>query len=47
MVDFPAPLGPTKPVTCPGWTVNDIPSRAMVGPKRLRKPLTTMVASLM
>ena len=23
VVDFPAPFGPRKPVTCPGRTVND------------------------
>jgi hypothetical protein len=41
---FPAPLGPTNPVTWPGWTVKDIPSRASVAPNRLRSPLTAMVA---
>ena len=46
VVDLPAPFGPTNPVTCPGWTVNDIPSRASVGPNRLRSPLTSMVALL-
>src|SRR4029077_21202283 len=46
VVDFPAPFGPTKPVTWPGWTVNVIPSRASVGPKRLRTPVTSMVASM-
>jgi hypothetical protein len=47
VVDWPAPLGPTKPVTWPGWTVNVIPSRATVGPNRLRRPLTSMVASML
>ena len=28
VVDLPAPFGPTKPVTWPGWTVNVIPSSA-------------------
>src|SRR5215472_18765792 len=46
VVDFPAPLGPTKPVTCPGSTVNDIPSSATAGPNLLRKPLTSIVASM-
>ena len=47
VVDCPAPFGPTKPVTWPGWTVNVIPSRATVGPNRLRRPLTSMVASML
>src|SRR3984885_10632361 len=47
VVDFPAPLGRTKPVTWPGETVNVIPSSASVGPNRLRSPDTSMVASLM
>ena len=45
VVDLPAPLGPTNPVTRPGRTVKDIPSSATVGPKRLRSPLTSMVTS--
>ena len=36
VVDLPAPLGPTNPVTSPGWTVNDRPSTATVPPYRLR-----------
>src|ERR1039458_4442270 len=46
VVDFPAPFGPTKPVTWPGWTVKDIPSSADADPKRLRRPLTSIVASI-
>ncbi len=46
VVDLPAPFGPTNPVTWPGWTVNVIPSRAMTGPNRLRRPLTSIVASM-
>ena len=46
VVLLPAPLGPTNPVTWPGRTVNDIPSKARCGPKRLRRPLTTMVLSV-
>ena len=46
VVDLPAPLGPTNPVTCPALTVNDIPSSAMVRPNRLRSPATSMVASM-
>jgi hypothetical protein len=47
VVDLPAPLGPTKPVTCPGVTVNVIASSASVAPNRLRSPATSMVAWLM
>jgi len=43
VVDLPAPFGPTNPVTSPGATVNVIPSRACVGPKRLRRPVTSIV----
>src|SRR4051812_5546528 len=46
VVDLPAPFGPTKPVTCPGRTVNDSPSRATVDPNRLRSPATSMLASM-
>src|ERR1700689_3924886 len=46
LVDFPAPFGPTKPVTWPGSTVNVIPSSASVGPNRLRSPVTSIVASM-
>ena len=35
VVDLPAPLGPTNPVTLPGATVNDRPSRATACPNRL------------
>src|SRR5579864_7421641 len=47
VVDLPAPLGPTNPVTWPGWTVNVISSRATVGPNRLRRLLTSIVASML
>ena len=40
VVDLPAPFGPTNPVTCPGRTVNDMPSSASTGPNRLRSPRT-------
>ena len=46
VVDFPAPLGPTNPVTCPGCTVKDNPSSAIADPKRFRRPLTSMLASI-
>jgi len=32
VVDLPAPFGPRKPVTCPGRTVNETPSTAVVLP---------------
>ena len=38
VVDFPAPLGPTNPVTWPGRTVNVRSSTATVAPYRLRRP---------
>src|SRR5579859_4166370 len=46
VVDLPAPLGPTKPVTWPGATVNVMPSRAWAWPNRLRSPVTSIVASM-
>ena len=46
VVDLPAPLGPTKPVTLPGMTVKVMPSRASGRPNRLRTPVTSMLASL-
>src|SRR5579872_2610904 len=46
VVDLPAPFGPTKPVTWPGWTVNVIPSSACVEPNRLCSPSISMVASM-
>jgi len=32
VVDFPAPFGPRKPVTTPGWTVNVRSETAVVAP---------------
>ena len=32
VVDLPAPLGPRKPVTLPGCTVNEMPSTAVFVP---------------
>src|SRR5262249_6510774 len=46
VVDLPAPFGPTKPVTWPGRTVNDIPSSACPGRTRLRSPGFWTVASM-
>lgn len=42
VVDLPAPFGPTKPITRPGSTMKVMPSRARVGPKRLRGPATSI-----
>jgi hypothetical protein len=47
VVDLPAPFGPTKPVTWPGWTANDMPSSASVGPNHLRSPVTSIMACIM
>ena len=46
VVDFPAPLGPTRPVTRPGATVNDSRSTAVMAPYRLVRPSASMVASM-
>ena len=46
VVDLPAPLGPTKPVTWPPRTVKDRSSTAVVRPYRLCTPRTSMVASM-
>ena len=35
MLGLPAPFGPTKPVTLPGSTLNDMPSSASAGPEPL------------
>ena len=44
VVDFPAPLGPTNPVTSPGPTVNVRSSTATVPPYRFCRPATSMAA---
>src|SRR3954467_5939757 len=41
VVVLPAPLGPRKPVTDPGWTVKESPSTARTEPKVLLSPLTS------
>ena len=46
VVVCPAPLGPMNPVTCPGATVNVMPSSASAGPKRLHSPRTSIVMSM-
>src|SRR5664279_49911 len=43
VVDFPAPLGPRKPVTAPGATVNDRSSTAWVLPKCLVNPMASII----
>src|SRR3712207_2824698 len=45
-VVLPAPLGPRSPRTEPSSTVRSTPPRAVVAPKRLTSPSTT-IASLM
>src|SRR5882724_11199510 len=46
VVVLPAPFGPRKPVTFPGWTAKLSPSTAVTGPKRLVSPLTSMTTAL-
>src|SRR5215212_7600319 len=41
VVVFPAPFGPTKPMTSPPEKENDTPSSAVVRPKSFRSPLTS------
>src|SRR5512146_1741529 len=43
VVVLPAPFGPRKPVTFPGWTAKLSPSTAVTSPKRLVSPLTSML----
>lgn len=38
VVDFPAPLGPRKPVTVPGWTVKSRSWTTVLSPYRLVSP---------
>ena len=46
VVDLPAPLGPTNPVTWPGLTVKVRSSTATVPPYRFRRPATSMAARM-
>src|ERR1044071_3103915 len=46
VVDFPAPFGPRKPVTFPGWTAKLSPSTAVTGPNRFVSPPTSIPAGL-
>src|SRR5690348_2042991 len=43
-VVLPAPLGPSRPRTVPSATVRLTPSSAVVSPKRLTRPSTTMAS---
>src|SRR5690606_126830 len=45
VVDLPAPLGPRKPSTSPGWTWNDRSSTAVCCAKRLVRFLISIMAS--
>src|SRR5579859_275016 len=38
VVVLPAPLGPRKPKTSPGWTVRSSPCKAILRPYSLRRP---------
>ena len=42
VVDLPAPLGPTNPVTAPGRTEKDRSSTATAEPNRLLIPVTSI-----
>src|SRR5258705_3454216 len=43
VVDLPAPLGPRKPVTMPGWTTKSRPSTASLSPYRLLRVSTSIM----
>jgi len=43
VVDFPAPFGPRKPVTMPGWTTKLNPSTANLVPYRLLRFSTSIM----
>src|SRR5689334_402019 len=43
VVDLPAPFGPRKPVTIPGWTVKLTWSTAVVDPKVLVRSVTSII----
>src|SRR5262252_3299148 len=44
VVDLPAPFGPRKPVTMPGWTTKSSPSTASFSPYRLLRFSTSIIA---
>ena len=43
VVDFPAPLGPSRPVTLPGATVKLRSSTATLSPKTCRRFSTSII----
>ncbi len=43
VVDLPAPFGPRKPVTVPGSHLNETSSTALIGPKCLLIPCTSII----
>src|SRR3954447_7941913 len=45
VVDLPAPLGPRKPVTTPGSTVNVRPSTAVLSPYRFVRPSALIMSA--
>jgi len=45
VVDLPAPLGPRKPVTRPGWTVNETSSTAIFCPYLLLRWIASIMES--
>src|SRR4029077_17906081 len=47
VVDLPAPFGPRKPVTLPGFTSKDRLSTATVAPYRLVRPFASIIAVLL
>src|SRR5215468_3847608 len=44
VVDLPAPFGPRKPVTTPGWTTKSSPATASFSPYRLLRFSTSIIA---
>ena len=47
VVDLPAPFGPRKPVTTPGWTVKLSSSTAVFSPYRLLSPRDSIMVGLL
>ncbi|RYJ30428.1 hypothetical protein CU044_1163 [Streptomyces sp. L-9-10] len=47
VVDFPAPFGPRKPVTSPGFTVKDRRPTTVLSPYRLVSSLASIMASVL
>src|SRR5579859_942379 len=44
VVVLPAPFGPRKPKTSPGWTVRSSPCKAILRPYSLRRPTVSTAA---